>query len=77
MTQEEHNLLEEYKAVLAEMIKRALLASQRLCEEIQSASPDAIETARDVKKRLEVISHGFSNGGNKMNPNAHRITTLQ
>jgi hypothetical protein len=77
VTQEEHNLLEEYKAVLAEMIGRALLVSRRLCEEIQSGNPNAIETARDVQKRLEVIFHGFSNGGNKMNPNAHRITTLQ
>jgi hypothetical protein len=53
MTREEHNLLEEYKAVLAEMIKRALLASQRLCEEIQIGNPNMIDTARDVGKRLE------------------------
>jgi len=58
MTEQERKILEDaafYKLLVADMIEQALLASQRLCTEIQGSSPNALETAKDVKQRLGYI----------------------
>ena len=71
MTGEERQLLEtaaEYRALVSEMIERALFASQRLRAEIQSGNPNAFETAKDVENRLGVILQWWMRlGGNTVN----------
>ena len=63
MTEEERKVLEtavELRIILTEMIERALLAAQRLCAEIQSGNPSAIETAKDVEQRLGNFLQGWN-----------------